>query len=175
MNVTKVFSIFCYIKLLSCFLHIWVSLHMGLLKYKTNFIQIVLMRWINQAFILGPKTWVRLITIKNSLISKLFTKEADRNLEKLIFKRMYEYSKWSPGNFELDFGSFQTISIHQNICRSTFSPLLWSMQYWKGMIFIFFNWSKCRAYFDMKSGIHMEFKNIQNKFFVHMKTLGIKL
>lgn len=82
---------------------------------------------------------------------------------------MYEDSKWSPENFELDVGSFQFYS--PKYLQNTFSHLLWSMQYWKGMISISINWSKCRAHSDMKSKIHIEFKNIQNKILVHMETL----
>ena len=39
-------------------------LNMWLLKSSKNFDQIIIMRWINQAYTLGPKTWVWLINIK---------------------------------------------------------------------------------------------------------------
>ena len=47
-------------------------LHMWFLKYSKNFNQIVVMRRINQAFTLRPKTLVRLITIKIKLSSQSF-------------------------------------------------------------------------------------------------------
>ena len=134
MNLTKLLSII-WTLLFICFYH-----HMRLLKSSKNFRQIVLMRWINQAFILGPKTWVRLITIKNSLIAKLFTKKVDRNLMKKYFKRMYQYPKWSLDNSKLYFGSIQSVSIQQNICKSTISPLFWSMPFWQSMVFILMYW-----------------------------------
>ena len=62
-------------------------LHMRLLKPSNNLIQIVLMRWINQAFMLGPQTWVRLITLKKQTnIENMFSK-SKRNYQKNIFKR----------------------------------------------------------------------------------------
>ena len=72
---------------------------MRLLKPSNNFIQIVLMRWINQAFMLRPQTWVRLITLKKQPnIQNIFSR-SEKNYHKIIF------FKWSPHNFELDFGS----------------------------------------------------------------------
>ena len=44
-------------------------LHMRLLKPSNNFIQIVIMRWINQAFMLGTQSWVRLITLIYKFVS----------------------------------------------------------------------------------------------------------
>ena len=82
-------------------------LHMRLLKPSNNFIQIVFMRWIIQAFMLGPKTWVRLIALKKQPnIQNIFSK-SERKLLKTYFQKMYRHSKWSPHNFELDFGSIQ--------------------------------------------------------------------
>ena len=82
-------------------------LHMRLLKPSNNLIQIVLMRWINQAFMLGPQTWVRLITLKKQLnIHNIFSR-SERKLSKNYFLKMYGHSKGSPHNFELDFGAIQ--------------------------------------------------------------------
>ena len=101
---------------------------MGLLIFSKIFGTILLMSWINQAFIVKHNTWVRRITIKNSLISIVFTKEVGKKPSKNYCKKMYEYSKWSPNNFTLDFGSIETISFHQNIWKNTFSLLFWIMQ-----------------------------------------------
>ena len=62
-------------------------LHMGLLIFSKNFGKILLMSWINQAFILGHNTWVRRITIKTSLISTVFTKQVEKNNQEIISKR----------------------------------------------------------------------------------------
>ena len=113
----------------------------------------MIIRELNLEFGLSPS--------KNNLISKLFTKEVDRNQMKNYLLRISEYSKWTPDNFELYFGSIPTISIHKNICKSTFSPLLWSMQFCQRIIFILIDSSKCKAHSDMKSGMPMEFKNMQ--------------
>ena len=65
------------------------------------------MRGINQAFTLGPKTWVWLIKIKKSIISNLFTQNVERNQTNNGLKRN-EHSKWYPDDFKLDFESIQT-------------------------------------------------------------------
>ena len=62
-------------------------LHMGLLILSKKFGKILLMSWINQAFILGHNTWVRRITIKTSLISTVFTKQVEKNNQEIISKR----------------------------------------------------------------------------------------
>ena len=65
------------------------------------------MRWINQAFKLGPKTWVWLIIIKKQYdIQNIFSRN-ERKASKNYSKVMYGHSKWFPNNFELDFGSIQ--------------------------------------------------------------------
>ena len=82
-------------------------LHMRLLKPSNNFIQIVLMRWINHAFMLGPQTWVRLITLqKQAIIQNIFSR-SEKKLSKNYFQNMHGHSKWFSHNFELDFGSIQ--------------------------------------------------------------------
>ena len=63
------------------------NLNMWLLKSIKNFDQIVIIGWINQAFTLGPKTWVRLINIKKSIISNLFTQNVERNQTNSSLKR----------------------------------------------------------------------------------------
>ena len=45
------------------------------------------------------------------------------------------------------------------------------MQFLKNIILIFLDISKFRAHSDMLSSIPMEFKKMQNKILVHMKTL----
>ena len=77
-------------------------------------------RWINKAFILGPQTWVRLITNKNRSISKKITQEVLESCQKYS-KRMYEYWKWSHHKFRLYFGSIETFFIHQRFAKATFS------------------------------------------------------
>ena len=65
---------------------------------------------------------------------------------------MYGHSKWFPNHFELDFGSIQRISLPK-VCKSTFSQVVWSIQFLKNLFFIFLDRSQCRAYYDMKSSI----------------------
>ena len=108
---------------------------MGLLIFSKIFGTILLMSWINQAFIVKHNTWVRRITIKNSLISIVFTKEVGKKPSKNYCKKMYEYSKWSPDNFTLDFGSIETISIHQNIFKTTFCLVFWILQFLQNVTF----------------------------------------
>ena len=47
--------------------------------------QIVLMRWINQAFMLGPQTWVRLITLKKQRNIQNILRISERKLSKDYF------------------------------------------------------------------------------------------
>ena len=141
---------------------------MGLLIFSKIFGTILLMSWINQAFIVKHNTWVRRITIKNSLISIVFTKEVGKKPSKNYCKKMYEYSKWSPDNFTLDFGSIETISIHQNIFKTTFCLVFLNPAILAKCDFF---WSKHRFHSDMKSDISMKFKNMQNKILVHMKII----
>ena len=76
---------------------------------------------------------------------------------------MYGHSRLSPYNFEFDFGSIQIIFLTKGL-QKQFS----SMQLLKN---IFLDRYKCKAHYDMKSRIPMEFKKMQNKILVHMKTL----
>ena len=123
---------------------------MRLLKPSNNFIQIVLMGWINQAFKLGPKTCVRLIIIKKQYdIQNIFLRN-ERKASKNYFKVMYGHSKWFPHNFELEFGSIQ-INFLTKVCKSTFSQVLWRMQFSKNLFFVFLDGSKCSANYDLKS------------------------
>ena len=97
-------------------------LHMRLLKPSNNFIQIVLMRWINQAFMLRPQTWVRLITLKKQAnIKNIFSRIERKLSKKKHFLKMYGYSKWSPYNFELHFGSIQIYFLTKCLQRHFFS------------------------------------------------------
>ena len=60
-------------------------LYIRLLKLSNKFMQIVLMRWINQAFMLGPQTWVRLITLKNQPNIQNILCRRERKLSKDYF------------------------------------------------------------------------------------------
>ena len=81
---------------------------------------------------------------------------------KNYFRRVYEYSKWSPDNFRLYFGSIKTISIHLNICQSPFSPLFWSIQFFQNMIYIFLqNWSHPSVYCTSFEQLDVQFKHVQ--------------
>ena len=83
-------------------------LNMWLLKPSKNFDQIVIMRWINQAFTLGPRIWVRLINIKREHNSQSFYSKCWKKTKKGWFEKMYEHSKWYPEDFKLDFESIKT-------------------------------------------------------------------
>ena len=125
---------------------------MRLLKSSNNFIQIVLMSWIIQAFMLGPQTWIRQISLKKQPnIQNIFSKHA-RKLWKNYFQKMNGHSKWSPNNFELDFVSIE-INFLAKCLQKHFSQVLFSMQFLKSMILIFLDRSKCRAHSDMVSSI----------------------
>ena len=62
-------------------------LHMRLLKPSNKFMQIVLMRWINRAFMLGPQNWVWLITLKKQPNIQNIFKEVKENYQNITFKR----------------------------------------------------------------------------------------
>ena len=82
------------------------------------------MRWINQAFKLGPKTWVRLIIIKKQYnIQNIFSRN-ERKPSKNYSKVMYGHSKWSLHNFELDFGSIQINFLTKGLQKHFFSSPL---------------------------------------------------
>ena len=49
--------------------------------------QIVLMRWINQAFMLGPQTWVRLITLKKQPNVQNILQRSERKPSKDYFSK----------------------------------------------------------------------------------------
>ena len=115
-KITKVFSVFCYIKF-------EFALHMVFtstwdLKPSNNFTQILLMRRINQAFMMEPKIWVWLITLKKQAnIQNIFSK-SERKLSKNYFLKTHGHSKWSLNNSELDFRSilmnFITKCLHKH-------------------------------------------------------------
>ena len=110
---------------------------MRLLKPSNNFIQIILMRWINQAFNLGPKAWVRLIIIKKQYaIQNIFSRN-ERKASKNYSKVMYGHSKWSPHDFELDFGSIQIILFDQRFAKALFLKSFEVCSFWN-IIFLFF-------------------------------------
>ena len=109
---------------------------MTLVKPSNNLIQIVLMRWINQAFKLGPKTWVRLIIKKQYDIQNIFSIneiKASKNYSRV----MYGHSKWSPHTFKLDFESIQINFLTIGLQKHFFSrPLKYAI--FEKFIFLFF-------------------------------------
>ena len=72
---------------------------------------------------------------KKQLNIYCFYQRSGKKTIKKYCKKMYEYSKWSPDNFTLDFGSIETISIHQNICKTTFCLVFWILQFLQNVTF----------------------------------------
>ena len=108
---------------------------MGLLIFSKNFGNILLMSWINQAFYTGTQYLSSANHHKNQLDIHCFYQTSGKKQSRNYFKKMYEYSKWSPDNFTLDFGSIETISIHQNICKTTFCLVFWILQFLQNVTF----------------------------------------
>ena len=125
-KITKVFSVFCYIKF-------EFALHMVFtstwdLKPSNNFTQILLMRRINQAFMMEPKIWVWLITLKKQAnIQNIFSKSERKQSKNYLLKR-YGHSKWSPHNLELAFGPIQISLLTKCLQKHCFSsPFLYAI------------------------------------------------
>ena len=111
-------------------------LHMRLLKPSNKFMQIVLMRWINQAFMLGPRNWVRLITLKKQPnIQKNFSKSARKLSKKLFLRDEWEIKLISTQfwiRFWIHWNKFSDKCLQKHFFSSPFS-----MQFLKNMILIF--------------------------------------
>ena len=87
----------------------------------------------------------------------------ERKASKNYSKVMYGHSKWSPHNFELDFGSIQTNFLTKGLQKHFFSsPLKYAI--FENYFFVFLDRYKCRANHDMKSSIPLCSKICKTKF-----------
>ena len=66
--------------------------------------------------------------------------------------------------FWIRFWSHSNRFLEKSVCKSTFSQVLFIMQFLQNVILIFLDRSKCRANSDMLSSIPMKFNKMQNKF-----------
>ena len=93
--------------------------------------QIVLMRWINQAFMLGPKTWVRLITLKKQRNIQKILRISERKLSKDYFLKDVSALKMISTQFWIRFW-IHSNKFHDKVFAKALFLILFSIcNFWK--------------------------------------------
>ena len=149
---------------------------MRLLKPSKSCIQIVLMRWISQAFKLWPKTCFRLIIIKKQYnIQHIFSKN-EKKTSKNYSKVMYGHSKWSPHNFELDFGSIQIILFDQRFAKALFLKSFEVCSFWNINFLFFLTYPNVKHIMAWNQAYLLSSKRCKTKFwYMERPCMGCKL
>ena len=110
---------------------------MRLLKPSNNFIQIVLMRWIIQAFMLGPQTWVRLIDLKKQPNIQNILRRSERKLSKDYFLKDVWALKMISTQFWIRFWIHSNKFLDKVFAKALFLKSFLVCNFWK-ILFWFF-------------------------------------
>ena len=106
-------------------------LHMRLLKPSNKFMQIVLMRWINQAFMLGPQTWVRLITLKKQPNVQNILQRSERKPSKDYFLKDVWALKMISTQFWIRFWIHSNKFLDKVLVKALFLKSFLVCNFWK--------------------------------------------
>ena len=93
--------------------------------------QIVLMRWINQAFMLGPQTWIRLITLKKQRYIQNILRISERKLSKDYFLKGVSALKMISTQFWIRFWIHSNKFLDKVFAKALFLKSFLVCNFWK--------------------------------------------